>query len=33
MQSNNSIETYVYRTSNDLVCKKKETKRKNIIKQ
>ena len=33
MQSIDSIETYAYRTSKDLLCKKEKIKRKNIIKQ
>ena len=33
MQSINLIETYTYGMSKDLVCKKEEIKRKNIIKQ
>ena len=33
MQSNDSIETYAYRTSEDLVNEKKEIECKNIMKQ
>ena len=33
MQSINSIKTYAYRTSKDLVCKKEKSKCNNIIKQ
>ena len=33
MQSIDSIETYAYGTSKDLICKKKETKCNNVIKQ
>ena len=33
IQSIDSVETYAYRTSKDLICKKEETKRNNIIKQ
>ena len=33
IQSVDLIETYVYRTSKDLICKKEETKCNNIIKQ
>ena len=32
MQSTDSIETYAHGTSKDLVCKKEEIKRNNIIK-
>ena len=33
MQSIDSIETYAYGTSKDLICKKQNIKRDNIIKQ
>ena len=33
MQQIDSIETYAWGTTNDLVCKKEETKCKNVIKQ
>ena len=33
MQSIDSIETYTYRTSKDLICKKEKNKRNNIIKE
>ena len=33
MQSIDSIETYAYGTSNDLICKKEKTKVNKIIKQ
>ena len=33
MRSIDSIETYTYRTSKDLICKKKKIKRNNIMKQ
>ena len=33
MQSIDSIETYAYGTSKDLICKKKEAKCNNVIKQ
>ena len=33
IQSIDSIETYTYRMSKDLVCKKEEIKKSNIIKQ
>ena len=33
MQSIDSIETYAYRTSKDLICKKEKNKRNNIIKE
>ena len=33
MQSVDSIETYAYGTSKDLICKKEKTKSNNMIKQ